>query len=64
VLNAALKEMPAEIRLRAGAASPAIRDVVTGQTVAYRQEAGQIVLGQSIPAQEAWVLEIREGSRQ
>jgi beta-galactosidase len=62
VLNGALKETPAEIRLPASA-SPAVRDVVTGRNVTFRREGGQIVLRNSIPAQGAWILEIQERSQ-
>jgi beta-galactosidase len=63
VLNDGPKEIPAELRLRPPFATPVIRDVVTGETVNYRQERDRLVLRKSLPAQGAWVLEIREGGR-
>ena len=63
VLNDGEKEMPAEVRLRSPFTAPAVRDLVTGEPVSYRQEGDRLLLRKTLPAQGAWILEIRERGR-
>ncbi len=63
ILNDGEKDLPAEVRLQPPFPTPSVRDVVTGQPVSYRQEGSRLVLTKTLPAQGAWVLEIRERGR-
>jgi hypothetical protein len=43
--------------------SPAVRDLATGDSVPYDKDGDRIVLRKLLPAQSAWVLEIRESGK-
>jgi beta-galactosidase len=63
ILNDGEKDLPAEVRLRPPFPTPSVRNLVTGEAVSYRQEGSRLVLTKTLPAQGAWVLEIRERGR-